>query len=112
MGSDGWRKFRNDFETGKGCRGMDSMGDMEQDFRIENVIANIKGKIAASGISVADQYLALPYYKKMMAEFRKQNEIVIVGSGVYGLRLYEMLEWRELSGESELSVTIVWKDRN
>lgn len=73
-------------------------GDMEKDFRIENVIADIKGKIASSGISVADQYLALPYYEKMMAEFRKQDEIVIVGSGVYGLRLYEMLEAEEIAG--------------
>lgn len=65
---------------------------MKTIFYIEKVIEEIKTDILSSEISVADQYLASPYYEKMMSEFKKQTEIIIVGSGVYGLRLFEMFE--------------------
>lgn len=70
---------------------------MEKFFGVENVISDIKEKVSISGISVAQQHLASTYYEKMMDEFKKQNEIVIVGSGIYGLRLYEMLEAEGIS---------------
>lgn len=65
---------------------------MSEDFRIENIISELKGQIASSGISVAEQYLVSPYYMRRMEEYRKHQELVIVGSGTYGLRLFEMLE--------------------
>lgn len=52
----------------------------------------IQNEVILSKKTVAQQHLASAYYEKMMDEFKRQNEIVIVGSGVYGLRLYEMLE--------------------
>ncbi len=70
---------------------------MERDFEIKNVIRGIKEEIVLSGASVTKQYLASSYYEKMMDEFKRQNQIVIVGSGVYGVRLYEMLEAESVS---------------
>lgn len=70
---------------------------MESGFQIQNIIAEIKENIASQNISVTKQYLASSYYERMMAEFKEQKEIVIVGSGVYGLRLYEMLEVEKAS---------------
>ena len=65
---------------------------MESGFQIESIISGIKQDIASQNISIAKQYLASSYYERMMAEFKQQEEIIIVGSGVYGLRLFEMLE--------------------
>lgn len=65
---------------------------METGFQIQNIISEIKKDIAYQNISVTKQYLASSYYERMMAEFKEQKKIIIVGSGVYGLRLFEMLE--------------------
>lgn len=63
-----------------------------KNFCIENIIMEIQNEVALSQKTVTQQYLASTYYDRMMSEFKKQKEIVIVGSGTYGLRLYEMLE--------------------
>lgn len=65
---------------------------METDFHIENIITELKQQAVSSGLSVADQYLATPYYKRRMKEFKNHENLVIAGSGTYGLRLFEMLE--------------------
>ncbi len=70
---------------------------MKNQLCIADIIAEIQNEVKSSYKSVAQQHLASTYYEKMMDEFKKQNEIVIVGSGVYGLRLYEMLEAEGMS---------------
>lgn len=70
---------------------------MNSEFHIEDTITLIKKEITNSNIPAAKQYLASPYYEKMMSEFKNQNEIIIVGSGVYGIRLFEMFEAEGIS---------------
>lgn len=64
---------------------------MERDFNVVDIMNDIKENIQSSEMSVAAQYLASPYYVRWMAEFKKQEQLIIIGSGVYGLRLYDML---------------------
>ncbi len=61
------------------------------------IVNSIKQHIKDTGMPVAEQYLATPYYEKIMESIKKANSIVIVGAGVYGRRLFEMLEAEGIS---------------
>ncbi len=63
----------------------------EKELDIRSVINDIRKQIDDRGESVSSRYLASPYYEKRMSEMRQYRNIVIVGAGVFGLRLYEML---------------------
>ncbi len=61
------------------------------------IVNDIRAQICEAHITVAEQYLASPYYEKTMGQLKNADSIVIVGAGVYGRRLYEMLEAEEIS---------------
>ncbi len=60
--------------------------------QVENIMQKIRNNIASKGQSVAENYLASSYYVKQIERMRQCTQIVIVGAGAYGRRLYEMLE--------------------
>lgn len=65
---------------------------MSKKFYTEDVMASIKQQIKDQNISVRKQYLASEYYERRMEEYRRQEEIVIFGTGNYGRDLYRMLK--------------------
>lgn len=65
---------------------------IQENINIENIIDKIKADINASNLSVTEQYLLTPYYKRCIDEYSNYSKIVLVGAGNYGRRLYEMLE--------------------
>lgn len=69
---------------------------MQKKFYTEDVMVSIKKQIRDENISIRKQYLANGYYERKMAEYRKQKEIVIFGSGNYGKELYKMLKKEEI----------------
>lgn len=71
---------------------------MEKEIQIENIMQEIRSKIASEDRPVAEKYLASPYYEKRMETLRQCPEIIIVGAGVYGRRLYEMMEAEGMAG--------------
>lgn len=64
---------------------------MADRFCTESVMESIKKEIEDRKIPIKRQYLASEYYEKRMKEYKKQDEIVIFGSGNYGRDLYKMM---------------------
>lgn len=71
---------------------------METEIQIEDIMGKIRNEIASRGRSVAENYLASPYYERRMETLRQCSEVMIVGAGVYGRRLYEMMETEGIRG--------------
>lgn len=68
-----------------------------QQINVVNIMNTIKEEIKEENISVADQNLATPYYKRRMLEYHEQKNLVIFGAGRFGKMLYRMLDMEGLS---------------
>ncbi len=72
---------------------------MTERISIEKIIEDIRKDIDGRQAPISEKYLLTPYYMKRIAEIKKMDKIVIVGAGLYGVRLYEMLELEGISAK-------------
>ncbi len=64
---------------------------MQETFRVENIVEDLRKEILDRNTSVAEKHLASKYYERCVERIRGSEGAVIVGAGVYGRRFYEML---------------------
>ncbi len=65
----------------------------------EKILKKIRQGIEEKNLSVKDKHLASVYYQKRIDDIRKEEQIVIVGAGVYAKRLYDLLTEEGLSSK-------------
>ena len=58
---------------------------------MDEIIKNIKNQIEEEHLTVSQKYLMKPYYERIMNGIKKQDGIVIMGAGLYGERLYDLM---------------------